>query len=199
MSLFFEKLQNYTLILASQSPRRQAFLKDMNLPFQVRILPVNESFPSHFSGYEITNYIAEKKAEALKHTLNKNEILITSDTLVYSENQILGKPKDEKEASKMLKQLSGKTHKVITSVCFTTLNYQKTIHETTEVTFKKLENWEIEYYIKNFKPYDKAGSYAIQEWIGFVGITSIKGNYNTVVGLPTHRIFEEISLIINAT
>ena len=187
-----EKLKDHKIILASGSPRRHQFFKELDLPFTVDLRPVKELYPEKLKGSEITNYLAELKAEVFQKELKKNDILITSDTIVWHNNKALGKPETPSEAYKMLESLSGSTHKVITSVTFTTTRYQKTVHSTTAVTFKKLSNEEIDYYIKNYDPLDKAGAYGIQEWIGLIGITRIEGSYFNVVGLPTHMVYKTL-------
>lgn len=184
-------LNGHEIILASGSPRRQKFFMELDIPVTIDVRPVDEVFPNHLKKEEITDYLANLKAEAFKD-LKKKQILITSDTIVYHENVAMGKPADHREAVKMLQALSGKEHEVITSVCFTTANTQKILNHTTKVFFKELTNHEIEYYVTNFKPFDKAGGYAIQEWIGLIGIEKIEGSYFNVVGLPTHLVYKTI-------
>lgn len=185
-------LKNHHIILASGSPRRHQFLKDLGIPFIVEPRAVKEVFPEELQGSEITDYLAKLKAEAFKDELKENEIAITSDTIVWHENKALGKPETTSEAFKMLESLSGKTHEVISSVTFTTREDQKTVNNTTRVTFKDLTKDEIDYYIRNYHPLDKAGAYGIQEWIGLIGITHITGSYFNVVGLPTHLLYENL-------
>ncbi len=187
-----EKLKNHRIILASGSPRRHQFLKDLKIPFIIDVKKIKEIYPDHLKSSQITNYLSELKAEVFKHTLKKEDILITSDTIVWHENVALGKPETTTEASKMLQSMSGKTHEVITSVTFTTSEIQKTINASTLVTFKELTKDEIDYYILNYHPLDKAGAYGIQEWIGLIGITKIEGSYFNVVGLPTHVVYETL-------
>lgn len=187
-----EKLKNHRIILASGSPRRHQFLKDLKIPFIIDVKKVKEIYPDHLNDSSITDYLSELKAEVFKHELRKEDILITSDTIVWHENKALGKPETTTEASEMLQSMSGKTHEVITSVTFTTSTYQKTVNATTAVTFKQLSKEEIDYYILNYHPLDKAGAYGIQEWIGLIGITNVKGSYFNVVGLPTHLVYEEL-------
>lgn len=184
-----EKLQHYNIILASGSPRRQQFFKDMDIDFEVRLKEIEEVFPSALVGSEITNYLAELKASAFDGTLKENDILITSDTIVWHQNKALGKPKNYEDAFQMLQSLSNQTHEVITSVSFTTIDKTKTFSETTQVTFEDLSDEAIAYYLENYKPYDKAGSYGIQEWLGIVGISKIEGSYANVVGLPVHLVY----------
>jgi septum formation protein len=183
----------YNIILASGSPRRQQFLKDLDLDFEIRLKEVEEIYPDHLQGVEITNYLAKLKANAFEGTLADNEILITSDTIVWFENKALGKPKDYTDAFTMLKAMSGKTHEVITSVCFKTQQKTDTLFEVTKVTFNKLTEEVIRYYLDHYKPFDKAGAYGIQEWIGLIGIAKIEGSYTNVVGLPTDKVYEYLT------
>lgn len=186
-----ERLKNYTIILASGSPRRQQFLKDLDIDFIINTKPVDEVYPSHLKGAEITDFLADLKSKAFPE-LSENDVLITSDTIVWHKEKALGKPKDREDAVKMLQSLSNKTHKVITSISIKTKHTQKVINDTTLVTFKKLTNEEINYYIDTYKPYDKAGAYGIQEWIGFIGINKIEGSYYNVAGLPVHKLYDEL-------
>lgn len=187
-----EKLKSYKIILASGSPRRQQFFKDLDIDFEIRLKEVEEIYPPHLQAEEITNYLAELKAKAFHGEIKPNEILITSDTIVWHNNQCLGKPKDEEDAFKMLQSLSNSTHEVITSVCFKTNLKTETFHEVTKVTFRELSDEAIRYYLTNYKPFDKAGSYAIQEWIGYVGISKIEGSYTNVVGMPMHLVYQKM-------
>ncbi|RIA09420.1 septum formation protein [Flavobacteriaceae bacterium MAR_2010_72] len=191
-----DSLSNYQIILASGSPRRQQFFKDLGLDFVVRLKPVKEEYPQRLRHFEISDYLAQLKALPFKETLNENDILITSDTIVWHENKALGKPRDASEAFEMIKSMSGKIHEVITSVCFTTIKLQKTVNATTKVKFKDLTKEEIEYYISNYQPFDKAGAYGIQEWIGQIGITSIEGSYFNVMGLPTHLVYKTLNHMV---
>ncbi|WP_373058723.1 Maf family nucleotide pyrophosphatase [Zunongwangia sp. H14] len=184
-------LKNKEVILASGSPRRQRFFKEMEIPYTVDVRPVEEVFPDHLKEEEITNFLAQLKAKAFED-LKPNQILITSDTIVSNDGLPMGKPADAEEAVKMITSLSGKAHKVVTSVCFTTTQKQETFNSITKVRFKKLTSKEIEFYVKNYKPFDKAGGYAIQEWIGLIGVTGIEGSYANVVGLPTHLVYEKL-------
>ena len=186
-------LENHHLILASGSPRRQKFFKDLGVPFEIRLKPVNEVYPEHLKGAEISDYLAELKAQPFKNELKENEILITSDTIVWHQSKALGKPKDAKEAFDMIRSLSGYKHEVITSVCFTTASGQITKHDTTAVYFNEISNDEINYYISNYKPFDKAGAYGIQEWIGYIAINKIEGSYFTVMGLPLHLVYKTLT------
>ena len=186
-----EKLKNYTIILASGSPRRQQFLKDLDIDFIINTKPVDEIYPLHLKGAEITDFLADLKSKAFTE-LNDNDVLITSDTIVWHKEKALGKPKDRDDAIKMLQSLSNNTHEVITSLSIKTKQTQKIINDTTLVTFKKLTDEEINYYIDTYKPYDKAGAYGIQEWIGFIGINKIEGSYYNVAGLPVHKLYDEL-------
>ncbi|MCA0154215.1 Maf family nucleotide pyrophosphatase [Winogradskyella vincentii] len=190
-----DKLKGYNIILASGSPRRHAFLKAMDIDFEIKLHPVEEIYPNDLKANEITNYLAILKSQPFINELKANDILITSDTIVWLEGKPIEKPKDERHAFDMIKSMSNKTHDVITSICFTQKESQKIVHTTTKVTFRALEDEEIWHYIKKFKPFDKAGAYGIQEWIGSVGITNIEGSYNNVVGLPTHLLYETLNSI----
>ena len=185
-----ETLKKYKIILASGSPRRQQFFKDLGLEFEIRLKNIEEIYPDHLQGIEITNYLAQLKASAFDNELNDNELLITSDTIVWLNNKALGKPKNYDDAVSILKELSNTTHDVITSVCFKTIHKSETIVEVTKVTFNELSQEAIHYYIENYKPFDKAGAYGIQEWIGLIGITKIEGSYTNVVGLPTEKVYQ---------
>ena len=187
------KLRNYSLILASGSPRRQQFFKDLDLDFEIRLKEIEEIYPPELKAEEITNYLAELKANAFEGELQANEILITSDTIVWHNGRALGKPKDEQDAFAILKSLSNATHEVITSVCFKTNSETKLLHEITKVTFNELSEDAIRYYIENYKPFDKAGAYGIQEWIGFVGVSKIEGSYANVMGMPTDKVYEYLN------
>ena len=186
------KLNKYKIILGSASPRRQQFFKDMNIDVEIRPQNVDEIYPSNLKAVEITDFLAQLKAEAYQN-IAENEIVITSDTIVWHENKALGKPIDELDAKAMLASLSGKTHEVITSVCFKTNDACHIINETTFVTFRELTSEMIDFYVENFKPLDKAGAYGIQEWIGLVGVEKIEGSYTNVVGLPTAAVYEYLN------
>ena len=183
-------LKSKKLILASQSPRRQELLQALEVDFEVRLKPVDESFPEGLDPFEIAQYIAQKKAAAFQNELKADEILITGDTLVFKGNQALGKPKDALEATQMLQLLSGTSHRVISSVCVTTTQQQLTGHDQALVHFRALSEAEIKHYINTYKPFDKAGAYGIQEWIGHVALQKLEGSYNTVMGLPTHLVYD---------
>lgn len=190
MMLLSEKLKTKHLILASGSPRRQKFFTDLGLDFSIKLKPIEEVYPSTLKHFEITDYLAELKAKSFIKDLKENDILITSDTIVWHNNKALGKPKDENDAFNMLTSLRGQTHEVITSICITSKHKRKTAHAVTKVTFGLITDNAIKFYIKNYKPFDKAGAYGIQEWIGLVGVTNIEGSYNNVVGLPTHLLYD---------
>ena len=187
-----EKLKDHHIILASGSHRRQQFFRDLGLDFEIRLKPIEEKFPSELGGVEITNYLAELKAAAFEGELSTGDILVTSDTIVWHGGRALEKPADPAQALQMLKELSGKTHEVITSVCFMTSEKLRTVHAITRVTFSRLEEDEIRFYIDNFRPFDKAGAYGIQEWIGLIGVEHIEGSYFNVVGLPTHLVYQTL-------
>lgn len=190
-----EKLKNHVIILASGSPRRQAFFKNLELDFKIILKPIKEEYPSRLTHFEISDYLAQLKALPFKNDLQPNTILITSDTIVWHKNKALGKPKDNTNAFSMLKSLSNDTHEVISSVCFTTPTFEKTIHSITKVTFKPLLDEEIWHYINTHKPFDKAGAYGIQEWIGQIGVTKIEGSYFNVMGLPIHEVYKTLITI----
>lgn len=187
------KLKQYQIILASGSPRRQQFFKDLDLDFEIRLKEIEEIFPDDLKREEITNYLAELKAAAFDGELKENDILITSDTLVWHNEKALGKPKGKQDAFAILKSLSNATHEVITSVCFKTQTKTEVIYEITKVTFNVLSDEAIEYYIENYQPFDKAGAYGIQEWIGFIGVAKIEGSYANVIGLPVDKVYQYLS------
>jgi septum formation protein len=187
-----DKFKNHNIILASGSPRRQQFLKELEIDFEIRLKEIEEIYPDQLIAEEITNFLAKLKASAFENELQDNEVLITSDTIVWLNNKALGKPIDASHAVRMLTEMSGKTHKVITSVCIKSTKKEVVFHEETLVTFTDLSLEEIEFYLKNYKPFDKAGSYGIQEWIGLIAIEKIEGSYANVVGLPTHKLYKEL-------
>jgi septum formation protein len=186
-----EKLKEYNVILASKSPRRQQFFKDLDIDFIIQLKEVEEIYPSELKEIEITDFLADLKSQAYTN-LSEKDLLITSDTIVWLDENALGKPKNAEDAFKMLRSLSGKKHKVITSISIKRKNYQKIINDITTVTFKELSDSEINYYITNYKPFDKAGAYGIQEWIGFIAIEKLEGSYFNVVGLPVHKLYKEL-------
>jgi septum formation protein len=185
-----DKFRNHKIILASGSPRRQQFFKDLGLDFEIRLKDIEEIYPGDLQGVEITNYLAQLKASAFESELRQNEILVTSDTIVWLQDKALGKPKDYEDAFNILRSLSNQTHEVITSVCFKTIDKTDTIFDITKVTFNALSDEAIRFYLDNYKPFDKAGAYGIQEWIGLVGINRIDGSYTNVVGLPTEKVYQ---------
>ncbi|MCI6459922.1 MAG: Maf-like protein [Prevotella sp.] len=185
--------ERYKVILASNSPRRRELLAGLGLKFEVRVLAdIDENYPPTLPATQIAKYIAHKKAEANRVIMAENEMIITADTIVVVDDMVMGKPADDADAIRMLSTLSGKTHKVITGVCITTLNKQTVFDVTTGVTFKTLTDEEINYYITHFHPTDKAGAYGIQEWIGYIGVTGLEGSYYNVMGLPVQRIYDEL-------
>jgi len=191
-----EKLKKYTLILASGSPRRQQFFKDLDLDFEIRLKDIEEIYPPELKAVEITDYLAELKASAFDGELKENEILVTSDTIVWHQNKALGKPKNAEEAFEMIKSMSNTTHEVFTSVCFKTNAASTLINDVTKVTFNDLSDEAISYYIENYKPYDKAGAYGIQEWFGFMAVAKVEGSYTNVMGLPTAKVYEYLSTLV---
>ena len=186
----FENLKKYKIVLASNSPRRKELLGGLGIPFEVRTKQgIDESYPEGLNGEQIALHISKKKAEAYKNDMTENELIITADTIVYVDGEVLGKPKDKDDARRMFKLMSGKEHQVITGVCVVTKEKTVQFASVTDVTFTQLDDEEIDFYINNYKPYDKAGAYGIQEWIGYVGITGIRGSYFNVVGLPVQRLY----------
>ena len=187
-----DKLKGKHIILGSGSPRRKFFLEELGLDFEIRIKSIDEHFPARLKGAEISEYLAVLKAEPFWDELRPEDVLITADTIVWSDGEALNKPENPEEARDMLRKLSGAEHEVISSVAITTVATQDLVTESTLVKFKVLENEEIDYYVENYKPFDKAGSYGIQEWIGFVGIEWIKGSYFNVMGFPVQKFYERI-------
>ena len=183
----------WKIILASNSPRRKELLSGIDVDFEVRVLKnIDESYPSGLPTKEIAAYISKKKAAAYLATMADDELVITADTIVVLGDEVMGKPKDDADACRMLHELSGKTHQVITGVTLTTKEKQVSFSVETDVTFKQLSEEEINYYVKKYQPFDKAGSYGIQEWIGHIGVTGLKGSYFNVMGLPVQRIYEAL-------
>ena len=186
---------DYQLILASASPRRKELLAGLNIPFEVRLIDgIDETYPSELPIDEVPLYISQKKAATYKANVSPQTIVLTADTVVVCNEQILGKPIDEADARRMLQMLSGKTHRVITGVTLLVEGNSKSFSVATDVSFKPLSAAEIDYYIRTFKPFDKAGAYGIQEWIGYIGVTAINGSYFNVMGLPVQRIYEELRI-----
>ena len=183
----------YHIILASNSPRRKELLAGIDIAFDVRVLEgVDESYPANLPTKDIAEYISKKKAAAYRETMAVDELVITADTIVVLGNEVMGKPKDETDACRMLRELSGRTHQVITGVTLTTVDRQTSFSVETDVTFKQLSDEEIAYYVEKYHPMDKAGAYGIQEWIGHIGVTGMKGSYFNVMGLPVQRIYEAL-------
>jgi septum formation protein len=196
MMKVLSNLANYKIILASNSPRRKELLSGLGVEYVVMTLPnVNEEYPSNLKGEDIPNFIAHRKADAYKKFITSNELVITADTIVWLNGEALGKPADVDEAKVMLHKLSDSTHQVITSVCITTAEFQKSFNVISEVTFSPLSDDEINYYVSRYLPLDKAGAYGVQEWIGFVGVRDIKGSYYNVMGLPVQRLYTELKKI----
>ena len=194
--MILENLKKYQITLASNSPRRKELLSGLNLDYKVKILPdIDETYPDTLKGEDIPLYIARKKAEAYKSIMSKNELIITADTIVYTDGEVLGKPKDEADARRMLHALSGRSHQVITGVCITTSGFQRSFASVTEVTFDILTDEEVDFYISTYSPMDKAGAYGIQEWIGFIGVPKLNGSYFNVMGLPVQRLYRELKNI----
>lgn len=187
-----KNIAHYDIILASQSPRRRELLKGLDIDFRIEVIDVDESYPNGMMGVEIPMYLAEKKANAYRSIMQDNTLLITADTIVWHEGRVMNKPSNETEARQMLTKLSGKTHQVITGVCISSLRKRRIFHVISEVRFARLSDAEIDYYLENYKPYDKAGSYGVQEWIGFVGVEHINGSYFNVMGLPVQRLYNEL-------
>lgn len=188
---------DYHIILASNSPRRRELLSGLGLDYEVRTLPgIDESYPDTLQGEEIPVYISSKKASAYLDALKDNELLITADTIVWLDGCVLGKPADEDEARQMLRDLSGKTHQVITGVTLATTTFQKSFASVSQVTFASLTEEEISYYVTHYHPMDKAGSYGVQEWIGFIGVERIEGSYFNVMGLPVQRLYNELKKLV---
>lgn len=181
---------NAKIILASQSPRRQQLLKDLGLNFEIRVADIDEVYPKELKSTEIVEYLAEQKAKAIQ--CSEDEVLITSDTIVWINNHILEKPKSLEHSKEMIQELSGNTHEVLSGVCISYQGIKHTFHSITKVHFKDLTESEIDYYVNNFKPFDKAGSYGIQEWIGYAGIKGIEGDYFNVMGLPINMVYDKL-------
>ncbi len=192
MEPFLSKLKDKKIILASNSPRRQELLKSLGVEYTVKVHPVDETVPVDLQAEYAAAYLSKLKAESFPFPLEENEILITADTIVIINKKILGKPNSDLEAFDMIRSLSGTTHTVMTAVTLKDAKRQITIEDEAKVTFRFLDEEEIWYYIRNFKPFDKAGAYGIQEWIGFVGVTGIEGSYFTVMGFPQHLVYQQL-------
>jgi len=190
----FQNLNKYHIVLASNSPRRRELLAGLGIDFEVRVLPgINEGYPATLPVTEIAQYIASKKAEAYREMMDESTLVITADTIVVVDDEVLGKPHDASEACGMLRKLSGRTHHVITGVCLTSARQQRQFSVMTRVTFKQLTDEEIHHYVTVYQPFDKAGAYGIQEWIGYIGVTALEGSYFNVMGLPVQRIYTELT------
>lgn len=185
--------KDYKIILASNSPRRKELLAGIDVQFEVRVIQdIDESYPSDLPTKDIAEYISHKKAAVYQQQMASDELIITADTIVVLGNEVMGKPHDEADARRMLGELSGRTHQVITGVTLTTIQKQVSFSVETDVTFKQLSDSEIDYYVSHYKPFDKAGAYGIQEWIGHIGVTALQGSYFNVMGLPVQRIYEAL-------
>lgn len=186
------KFNQKNIILASGSPRRHELFKELGINFSIKVKEIEETYNADLKGDEITNYLCKKKAAAFTNEISENDIIITADTIVWHNNNPLEKPKNAAQAIKMLQELSGKKHNVYSSVCIKTTKSEHVFSDVTTVSFKQLSLKEIEYYVENYKPFDKAGAYGIQEWIGLIGVTQIEGSYFNVMGLPVHKLYEEL-------
>lgn len=191
-----QKINRYKITLASRSPRRQQILRQLGIRFDVVIREFDESYPDNLKGSEIALHIASRKASALRDELAGNEIVITADTIVWCNGKVLGKPENIDDAVAILGEISGNTHEVITAVCIVSKRKETLFHESTLVTFERLDAEELRFYAEKFKPYDKAGAYGIQEWIGLAGCSRIEGSYFNVVGLPVHRVYTELKKFV---
>ena len=188
-----ENISQYHILLASNSPRRRELLGGLGVEYEVVSLPeIDESYPPTLQGVEIPTYIAARKAEAYSQWMKDDTLLITADTIVWLDGKVYGKPADAQDACKMLRELSGKTHTVITGMALTTRDKQRTFAVESYVTFAQLDEAEIEHYVSQYKPFDKAGAYGIQEWIGYIGVTALEGSYFNVMGLPVQRLYQEL-------
>lgn len=186
-----EKLKNYNIILASGSPRRQNFFKQLDIDYQIDVREVDEVYPDYLKGAEITDFLAQLKASVFTD-LSDSDILITADTIVWKDDRAIGKPTSPRDAKEMLFNLSGAMHEVFSSISFTSKSFQQTVNDCTKVWFKPLTEAEIDYYIANYKPFDKAGSYGIQDWLGYIAIDRIEGSYFNVMGLPTRLVYKTL-------
>ncbi|MBR5639337.1 MAG: septum formation protein Maf [Muribaculaceae bacterium] len=196
--MLLQELKQYNVILASNSPRRRELLADLGIEFQVRTLEgIDESYPHDLPVLEIAEYISRKKAHAYQAEMADDELIITADTVVILGDEVLGKPKDADDARRMLRELSGKTHKVVTGVTIVTASATRSFSAVTDVEFAELSDEDINYYVDNYRPLDKAGAYGIQEWIGCMGVRHINGSFYNVMGLPLHRLYTEIEHLLN--
>lgn len=188
-----DNLQKYHVILASNSPRRRELLGGLGIDFEVKVISgIDESYPETLVGEEIPTFISRIKAQPYLETMAENDLVITADTIVYVDGEVLGKPADANDASCMLRKLSGRVHQVITGVTLTTREFQHSFAVTTDVTYVELSDCEIDYYVSHYRPFDKAGAYGVQEWIGFVGVSRLEGSYFNVMGLPVQRLYTEL-------
>ena len=191
--IMLDNLKKFNIVLASNSPRRKELMSGLGVDYVVKTLPdVDESYPDTLQGEEIPAYISREKAEAYQSMIEPDELLITADTIVWMNGEVLGKPKDREDAIRMLRKLSGASHQVITGVCLTTKGWQNSFTVTTDVTFAVLSEEEIVYYVDKYSPMDKAGAYGVQEWIGFIGVENISGSYYNIMGLPVQRLYKEL-------
>ena len=191
--IMLDNLKKFNIVLASNSPRRKELMSGLGVDYVVKTLPdVDESYPDTLQGEEIPAYISREKAEAYQSMIEPDELLITADTIVWMNGEVLGKPKDREDAIRMLRKLSGASHQVITGVCLTTKGWQNSFTVTTDVTFAVLSEEEIVYYVDKYSPMDKAGAYGVQEWIGFIGVENISGSYYNIMGLPVQRLYREL-------
>lgn len=192
-----DNLKKYKVILASNSPRRKELLAGLGVDYEVRTLPdVDESYPETLKGADIPLYIAKEKADAYLNMMQPGELMITADTIVWLDGKVLGKPTDREDALRMLREMSGRTHEVFTGVCITTTEWQRSFTAQTEVRFANLSEEEINFYVEQFKPMDKAGAYGVQEWIGFIGVENISGSYYNIMGLPVQRLYKELKTVV---
>jgi len=195
--MIIDKLNDFKIVLASRSPRRQQLLLELGLKFDVVIKEYKEIYPEGLTGEEIARYVAHEKAACFKNDLSDNEIVITADTIVWCNNKVLGKPLNHKDAERILNEISGNTHEVITGVSLLSRSKELTFSDSTKVTFEPMTSKEISYYIDKYKPYDKAGAYGIQEWIGIIACSHIDGSYFNVVGLPVQKLYKELIRFIS--
>ena len=191
-----DALNKYRIILASRSPRRQQLLTELGLRFEVVIKEYPETYPENLKGKEIALFVAKQKSDLFKGEISDNDVVITADTIVWCNNKVLGKPLNDEDAARILKEISGNTHEVITGVSILSTAREKAFSVSTKVTFDVISDEEIEFYIRSYRPFDKAGAYGIQEWIGIIACTHIEGSYFNVVGLPVHRLYKELQSFI---
>lgn len=195
--MYLKNLSNYNIILGSQSPRRSQLLEGLGIKFSVKTLDIEEKFPDYLTGFEIAVYLAELKAGVFEKEMKENDLVITADTIVWIDNSVLGKPVDYDDAFSIIKKLSGKKHEVITGVCIKTKIKTFSFYAITDVYFKLLTEDEIKYYLDNYKPYDKAGAYGVQEWIGYIAVERVDGCFYNVMGLPVQKLYEHLKLVTN--